>query len=83
MTQNHRVAVVARAERSPAVAQNPEERIPQGERILDLAERNRVCLGIAELEFRQCDLPPINRAIGKLVKSDIKGVVGHEEAVYG
>jgi len=29
------------------------------------------------------DLPPINRAIGKLVKSDIKGVVGHEEAVYG
>jgi hypothetical protein len=29
------------------------------------------------------DLPPINRAIGKLVKSDIEGVVGHEEAVYG
>lgn len=29
------------------------------------------------------DLPPINRATEKLVKSDIEGVVGHEEAVYG
>ena len=32
---------------------------------------------------RQVDLPPINRATRKLVKSDIEGVVGHEEAVYG
>jgi hypothetical protein len=32
---------------------------------------------------RGADLPPINRATGKLVKSDIEGVVGHEEAVYG
>ena len=34
-------------------------------------------------KFILSDLPPINRAIGKLVKSDIEGVVGHEEAVYG
>jgi len=33
--------------------------------------------------FANRDLPPINRATGKLVKSDIEGVVGHEEAVYG
>ena len=33
--------------------------------------------------FLGVDLPPINRATGKLVKSDIGGVVGHEEAVYG
>ncbi len=29
------------------------------------------------------DLLPINRATGKLVKSDIQEVVGHEETVHG
>ena len=29
------------------------------------------------------DLPPVNRATEMLVKSDIEGVVGHEEAIYG
>jgi hypothetical protein len=29
------------------------------------------------------DPPPINRATGKLVESDIEGMVRHEEAIYG
>jgi putative transposase len=57
---------------------NPlSDRAIEDQRLLTSIRDSHTASGRVFADLRENDLPPINRATGKLVKSDIEGVVRH------